>query len=477
MKHLHALTLAALLLNMSTPQVRALDYYVTSLNDSGNGSLRSAIDNANGDNTDSFIYFSVSGQINLASVLPTISTNMTISGLGQDVTLDGGGTSRIMLINGGYLYADNLTFQNGSNSIGGAMNISSSGTSGATISNSYFYNNTADRGGAIYGRNPFTVADSTFDGNTANQFGGALYMERDDLTVNNSTFTNNTAATSGGAINILGNVSGDSTTIGITGSTFTGNEATGSRGGAIYVQQLADMTVSQTTVDDNTAGGNGGGIFNLQSNVTVEQSTISNNTAGGDGGGIDAISSGASLTVINSTVSGNHADGEGGGIHTSNSGTNTITASTIADNTADDGAGGIAVGNGSLSIGNVIVSDNLMGEEEVNLEGAISSNGYNLIGDDSLTSPTEGDILNGEADLLALADNGGPTFTRLLGDFSQAIDAGDTDLPIDQRGEMRPFNYIPDIGAVELQYVVPEPATGSLLLLSLLGTAALRRRR
>jgi parallel beta-helix repeat protein len=64
---------------LSAGQSLAATYTVTNLNDSGSGSLRAAIQSANGD-PGSTVEFSAAGTINLASPLPEITATTTISG-------------------------------------------------------------------------------------------------------------------------------------------------------------------------------------------------------------------------------------------------------------------------------------------------------------------------------------------------------------------------------------------------------------
>ena len=71
------------------------------------------------------------------------------------------------------------------------------------------------------------------------------------------------------------------------------------------------MTVTNSTISGNTAGLDGGGIFNYSSDLTVIGTTISGNSAEDFGGGIDnplePVAIGL-LTVVNSTISGNQAN-------------------------------------------------------------------------------------------------------------------------------------------------------------------------
>ena len=60
--------------------------------------------------------------------------------------------------------------------------------------------------------------------------------------------------------------------------------------------------MTNVTVSNNSAGSNGGGIYNgLRSELTMTDSTGSGNTAGAEGGGI--YNEGV-LNITNSTISG-----------------------------------------------------------------------------------------------------------------------------------------------------------------------------
>jgi hypothetical protein len=94
--------------------------------------------------------------------------------------------------------------------------------------------------------------------------------------------------------------------------------------------------VTGSTLRDNSAGYDGGGIFNSRA-LTVSGSTLSGNSAG-YGGGIENFGIDGRLTVTGSTVSGNSAF-EGGGIHTSPGSTVTLIGSTLSGNSATNGGG------------------------------------------------------------------------------------------------------------------------------------------
>jgi predicted outer membrane repeat protein len=114
------------------------------------------------------------------------------------------------------------------------------------------------------------------------------------VNISGLTFANGSAP-NGGAI-------GNSGTLTVTNSTFSGNSAQGGTafGGAIFSQGL--LTVTNSTFSGNSAG-QGGAILNTNM-TTVTNSTFSGNSAGNSGG---AILANGPLTVTDSTFSGNSA--------------------------------------------------------------------------------------------------------------------------------------------------------------------------
>jgi predicted outer membrane repeat protein len=175
----------------------------------------------------------------------------------------------------------------------------------------------------------------------------------------------------------------------------------------------------------------------------VTNSTVSNNTAGSQGGGISA---GSYTTVTNSTLSGNSAP-FGGGIYGS-PGTNEP-APTIA---------------------NSIIANNPSGG---NCGGTIMDDGNNF-DDDDTCGPGFAPITPDVDFDTELADNGGPTQTHALLEGSVAIDAaGDCGLETDQRGYPRNDGAC-DSGSYEYQDIDDVPATTVVglvvLLLTVFGT-------
>ncbi len=245
---------------------------------------------------------------------------------------------------------------------------------------------------------------------------------------------------------------------------------TGGAGGGIFNQ--GQLTVTRVTVTGNQAS-YGGGIFNTPtSSAIIESSTISNNVAENEGGGIRFDAAGL---VINSTISGNSilsscctgdetdggSAGEGGGIDARGGGPVTIINSTIVNNHAATGGGGVniatsyqgdpggvfdALGNEILGrpmeLINTIIVGNTSDHGAQNCKNtiaAIHSMGGNIADDDSCVLNAERDMPNTDALLAPLANNGGLTDTHAPKPGSPALKNALTEQcpSLDQRGVER----------------------------------------
>jgi predicted outer membrane repeat protein len=183
----------------------AEDIIVTNTNDSGAGSLRQAILDANAAADEDEITFesSLSGQtVALASQLPTVTdtAGLTVDGESADITVSGNHAVRVFFVaSGGKLTLSNLTVANGAGLEGGG--IYNSGT--LTVSNSTLSGNSGSSGGGIFNDTAGTlkVSNSTFSGNSTNfGGGGGIFTFSASGTVSNTTFSGNSAANSGGGI-------------------------------------------------------------------------------------------------------------------------------------------------------------------------------------------------------------------------------------------------------------------------------------
>jgi hypothetical protein len=234
--------------------------------------------------------------------------------------------------------------------------------------------------------------------------------------------------------------------------TVTGGnlDQAGEYGGGI--ENRGTLTVTHSAVSGNSTGDDGGGISNWGT-LTISNSTISDNHApqtGGDGGGIYNHTDGA-LYIYNSTVAGNTAKGNGGGIRAG--GLSVLDSVTIAGNTAENRGGGLYL---HFSLAGTTISNSIMGDNSVRdcykWFGDLTDGGHNLVEDQELCGFTDGVNGNivGQSPLIGpLADNGGPTWSRVPLAGSPVIDKGSTTLTTDQRGIARPYGAKDDIGAVE----------------------------
>ncbi len=224
-----------------------LTFKVTNLNDSGSGSLRQAMLDANSAGGANTINFNPSlyGTINLASALPNISSSMTINGPGANrvvVRRNSGGNYRIFTLQSPYT---------------------------ATISGLNITNGNTTTGGGIQNGGNLTLKEVLVYANLAATDGGGVYNETGaTLTVIRSTIAHNSAQNGGGLFNRGG--------LTITNSTLFGNIATGSGGG--LANALGTAALTNTTI----AGNIGGGITISGGAVGLKNSILANNTPGGN---------------------------------------------------------------------------------------------------------------------------------------------------------------------------------------------------
>jgi uncharacterized delta-60 repeat protein len=417
---------------------------VTNTNDSGPGSLRQAVLDANaaaGANVITFdaSVFNTPRTIALTSGVIALASDLTITGSGTSLlTVSGNNASRIFSVpETQTVTISDLTLTQGNSATGAAPGF----------------------GGAIYNQGALTLTNLVMTGNSATSDGGAVYVSTsgDSLAVNNCTISNNTASRNGGGI-----YADDGSILTVTSSVIQNNTAqtpsASAGGGGIYLD-TATFTMINSTVRNNISNLHGGGLaFDTGGTSTITLSTISGNAAAGQGGGMYLESTPLALT--NSTVSGNSATTGGGisrGIGTA--GTD-LSYSTIAHNTASADGGGIFAQEG-VAAGNTIIGNNSAGGFGPDYRGPVTSQGYNLIENvsgASIAGTTTGNITGLDPILGPLQNNGGPTSTHTLLSGSPAIDTADPENApsTDQRGLPRPTDgnsdgtARADIGAVEM---------------------------
>jgi CSLREA domain-containing protein len=389
--------------------------------EAGGCTLREAISAANsapGANVISFLPSLTSGGaviINLTSVLPDLSSDITINSPGANllaVNRDVTARFRIFTVTSGVtVNISGLTITGGLTADG--SNGSSSGT--------------GVEGGGIRNAGTLTLTGASVSANRTGQGG------------NGGFFSNGGAGGPGagiynsGALTIINSII-NSNTAGKGGNGFIGG-----------------------------AGGPGGGIHN-QGNLTIVNSTISSNTTGASGTGVPALSgpggginnANGTLTIISSTISSNAAGASafpnsGGGLNQSGSGGITLRSTIVAGNFAVTGS---------------------------DINGTVQSNGYNLIQNTNGATINETqnpgtNITTVSPNLGPLALNGGPMPTHKLLPNSPAMDKGDdcvfdnscspalgSALTLDQRGAgfTRKAGAHVDIGAFEANYAVTTTA-------------------
>lgn len=192
----------------------ALELWVMNANDTGQGSLRAVILQANAKPGPHSIRFdSTNGPfaqpvtIQLARELPTIEGELIIDGYIKNrlwkpsgVTISGGKRHRVLRVGkNARVTLKSLTIANGSAQKGaGIFNAGSLVVKSVTL-----MNNAAQlHGGGIYHQGEqLTVINSTFFGNKAGVTGGGIAIYRGVATVTNTTFSANYAKKGGGIFN------------------------------------------------------------------------------------------------------------------------------------------------------------------------------------------------------------------------------------------------------------------------------------
>ncbi|MBN1123285.1 MAG: hypothetical protein JXJ17_19595 [Anaerolineae bacterium] len=288
--------------------------------------------------------------------------------MGNEVTVcsttDGGGAIFNLGIGGhtGWVISQNTEFDN--NTVAGAcdggaiLSIAATGTDSAIVetTGSDFTGNQADDGGAIYANASLLRVNagggSTFTGNTAGNYGGAIFAEGDSTVyITGAVFSSNDAATAGGGIANAGS------RVQLEDITISDSEAL--NGGAIASQD-GDLKILGTSVigasavgGANTATNAGGGIaFTGAGTLTIQGDgesspvVIGGNDATGSGGGL--YTDADNPVIVKYAVIGDPDPGDaldqsntaasGGGIYNNDS-IVSLYYSQITANTADNGGG------------------------------------------------------------------------------------------------------------------------------------------
>lgn len=321
-KKLALLSVSSLGLLMSN--LHAATFLVTTNSDSGAGSLRQAIVDANASGGGTIAFSDATGTITLSSDLPTITANTTVVGPGTNMlTISGNNLFRVFAFNSG----------------------STSAVSGLTIADGSLTN---DNGAGIRNEGSLIVSNCVLLSNrTLGGFGGAMYNSG-NLTIFGSCFVSNSATggpgfaggsdgffsggPGGGGAGLGGGLFTASAAVQIVNSLFVANQSIGAGG--------------QPNLNPNTGVGNGGNGGGMNGGAGGTKTMNAGNGSFGGGGG------GAALGA--SGGAGGFGGGGGGGSDFSAGGKGGYGG---GDGTSGDNSGGgywTGNGGGGAGFGGVI---------------------------------------------------------------------------------------------------------------------------
>ncbi len=421
---------------------------------------------------------------------------------GGSITFDGGSKTRTFRKEpaanqaaGLSFIIQNCSFTNGlGDSLGGAIYNRTFGT--FTAINVSFSNNrcavleTPDwGGGAVYSllQREVIFSNCTFTNNSGAN-GGAIGGIGNSMTIINCSFENNRATGKGGGADVgptgkggIGgaiyidnvNINGINAYLRIAGSSFKGNRSN-DHAGALFTYFIAGSG-SSALIDRCLFSNNAeqvtkaGAIYHQNGTLLLANSTFTGNRTPTQGAGL--WTHGAQSIITNSTFHDNAVTKENGlgGAYCLSQGSSQITHCTFANNSSTHFAAAI-MNSGTLTIVNTLFYNNTLDYTAtnhnawagvtINKGSTLSDGSGNMQWPISYQSPNNTmvtdewlnenpNVMQDDAQLQSLADNGGPTLTMALPSGSPAINKGVTNpaIPIDQRGESRDAS--PDIGAFE----------------------------
>jgi hypothetical protein len=282
--------------------------------------------------------------------------------------------------------------------------------------------------------------------------GGICNQGTSTLMMTDCTINNNSSGTRGGGL-----FNYDTATL--TDVTVSGNSAL-QLGGAL-INYGGTLTLAGCTISGNSSE-DGGGLANVEGGqITLNECTVSDNFASGNGGG--AIGDQGTLALTNCTVSGNSAGGSGGALC---NGTDSPVF-VVSGVTAASGHGVGQAETPTISLTNCTVS----GNTGYGGDGGVVNYGTLTLTNTIVAGNSGGDVggsftgshnlIGGNPMLSALGDYGGPSATMALLPGSPAIGGGTSaGAPtLDQRGEPRSGHV--DIGAFQSQGFSLTPVAGS----------------
>ena len=269
-----------------------------------------------------------------------------------------------------------------------------------------------------------------------------------------------TQSAAGGGIAATGGVA---SALAVVRSRITGNEVTSASpmlvnhaGGGLRAS-IGDLSLADSLVADNSAGRAGGLFVNLPAaGARIESSTFAGNEATDGSGGAVVAFGGGTLEISSSTLVG-HTSPMSGRVALMNTGsTLDLDSVTISDGGVAGAAAALTGIAATFDLRRTILDhagDLCAGTTSFN---SLGDNVLREVDGDCNAAPGLGDQVAVDAQLAALADNGGPTPTMEPAPLSPAVDAvGNEPCPppaTDQRGVGRPGRgggAACDVGAFE----------------------------
>ncbi len=235
-------------------------------------------------------------------------------------------------------------------------------------------------------------------------------------------------------------------------------------GGAVF-NNGGTLIATDVVFANNSVSNSDGGAIHTSGTTTLTRVSLINNSAI-NGGAINVTA--GTTTLTNVTISGNTADYDGGGIR-ANGGTTNISFTSIGDNTATGGnGGGIQRSSGTVTLSSSAIGDNTSQYGGRDINGAVTSSGYNIIENHSGFTQA-GTDWSGTLNMPAVsldATSGQYFYTISAGGLAQN-GGNPTGAPTtDIHGRARDSS--PDIGSYELNntpvdlYVVPNVTSANI---------------
>ena len=429
-------------------------FSVSNLNDSGPGSLRDAIYQANGTPGEDEIDFAVTGTIALTSGELEITDSLVINGPGRDLlTIDAQQLSRVLHYSN---LSGDLTVANAT--LTGGATIGDNSSNGTAITTTY-------NGGGIrfVSDGLLTISDSVLDDNDVSGVqasGGAIFSESGSVRVIDSILTRNRSSwgTGGGIHSQAGDVE-------IIESLINHNFSYDNGGGVYAID--GNVTITESVLDENwaDAAGSGGALFATGSMLHISQSEITNNVAGESGGGIASFSD--ELTFTDSVISGNISISRGGGGIISGSGYVRISRSTVADNNTSDryaDGGGIEKIAGQLIIEDSTISGNSTSDDISHGGGIFGGRASLEIIRSTITNNWTRDYYSHGGGIVTQADDITIVNSVIAGNSIEDLSSRDSDLSIwsDATPSVH-YSLIGDKGSTDLVEAQTPDANGNLI--------------